>query len=67
MLLRTPDQITSWRERIYEVPGIATAQGICWGVPDHLSGYASNIANYPGTNGTWTTMPWSQWVATYYP
>ncbi len=61
----TPQAALAWCERIYEIPGMATATGIVWGVPAHLSSYATSIANYPGSSG-WTTMPLDQWVSTYY-
>jgi hypothetical protein len=67
MNLRTPEAMQAWCERIYEVPGMMVGNGIVWGVPDHLASYATQISNYPGTNGTWTALPWAQWIATYYP
>lgn len=66
MLFRSDAATKAWCERIYEVPGMAVAGGIVWGVPTHLSGYAAQIANYPGTNGTWSTLPIEDWVARFY-
>lgn len=66
MHFRTPVLAQEWRKRIYEVPGMAVGNGIVWGVPSHLSQYASYISSYPGTNGLWTTMPLSDWISTYY-
>lgn len=67
MTLGTPQAIRDWCERIYEVPGMAVAGGIVWGVPDHLASHSQQIATYPGTNGAWTTLPFPQWVARFYP
>lgn len=66
MTVGTPQAVKEWSERIFEIPGMAIPGGILWGVPDHLASYTNQIANYPGTHGTWTTLPWAQWVATYY-
>lgn len=65
MTYRTPSGAVDWSERVYEIPGMRTSSGIVWGVPAHLSSYASSIANYPGSSG-WTTLPLDQWVLTYY-
>ena len=58
--------VLDWCKRIYEVPGMPSGNGIVWGLPDALSGYASAITNYPGTNGTWSVMNFDDWKATYY-
>lgn len=63
--LATPADKAKWLSRIYEIPGVAVGNGIVWGVPGHLASFAPQIANYPGASG-WTTLPWAQWVATYY-
>lgn len=64
--LHTHQNILEWCKRIYEVPGMLSGNGIVWGLPASLSGYASAITSYPGTNGTWSVMDFDDWVATYY-
>ena len=64
--LATPADKLAWLSRIYEIPGIAVGNGIVWGVPEHLASYAGAIAAYPGSNGTWTTLPWAQWTSQFY-
>ncbi|WP_089177162.1 hypothetical protein [Bosea sp. AS-1] len=66
-MFRSPAMVLDWCERVYEVPGMAMPNGgICWGVPPGLASYTTQIANYPGTNGTWTALPFSQWRSTFY-
>lgn len=66
MEFRTPERALAWCERVYEVPGMSVGNGIVWGLPDHLSHYGPHITGYPGTNGSWSVMPMSDWVAAYY-
>lgn len=67
MQFRNEDRARDWMRRVYQVPGMAQANGgIEWGLLPGLMQYESFIESYPGTGGLWSAIPFEDWVAKYY-